>query len=526
MTDQSIQGEDAVVVLRGLGQNATITTLSLSMDFLSPALSRCGLAFAAYLRCNRTLRSLSVSSHSSHTWSEFNDLHAVTEPLYKNNTISELNLIGFSLGILNNKFITGMLSRNRGLRRFHMVDCSCNEPPVQQDPIAGPSEQAFSDQRSLISLWLGALAENSTLEELTLNLSWIKPQDCSSLFMVLARNRSLKKVNVPTFRNKDVAQICRALRNTGVPERFYLGQHSVSNDTVADLPKCKELSRIKVGISCASDSAALHTILRLLPTCNHVKSLSLEMTAEMFNEMTSSLAQYIANTTALRELRLNVFTDEWYAVEMFDRTLLQALSNNKSIRRLGMAGICINEEQAQMMADMLQSSRTLCHLSIYQCDSHSTASLLRKLSANVSSNYMLLGMRTDTYDELCSVWFKILDVVGRNHSLVTRAAHFVAGKRRNKYCAAAAELVQFNPALEEKVQELSSVDEYEAASQIKTSLKSLLELDDFMRVAGVVKCRVTCDRRDDGRTQLVDLNRDCWLRIRQFLRVDDIWDSE
>ncbi|KAH7939758.1 hypothetical protein HPB52_017152 [Rhipicephalus sanguineus] len=45
-----------------------------------------------------------------------------------------------------------------------------------------------------------------------------------------------------------------------------------------------------------------------------------------------------------------------------------------------------------------------------------------------------------------------------------------------------------------------------------------------MCLAGIVKYGVTCKRRDDGQKQLVDLNRDCWLHIRQFLKVGDILD--
>ncbi|KAL1471656.1 hypothetical protein MTO96_039815 [Rhipicephalus appendiculatus] len=106
-----------------------------------------------------------------------------------------------------------------------------------------------------------------------------------------------------------------------------------------------------------------------------------------------------------------------------------------------------------------------------------------------------------------------------------RAAHLVNGRRR-KYGAAAAELVHSNPGLVEKVQELASVDEDEAVSRIKKSLKSFSKLDNFMRLAGVVKYGVTCHSRDEGQKQLVDIGRDCWLYIRQYLKVADILDEQ
>ncbi|KAL1472369.1 hypothetical protein MTO96_039385 [Rhipicephalus appendiculatus] len=128
------------------------------------------------------------------------------------------------------------------------------------------------------------------------------------------------------------------------------------------------------------------------------------------------------------------------------------------------------------------------------------------------------------YEELCRELFAIADVVRRNNTLVTRAAHFVAG-RRDRHCAAAAELMHHHPVLVTKVQELASVNENEAVSKIKVSMKSFVELDDFMSLAGVVKDTVACYRREDGQRQLTDLNIHCWLHLREYLKVGDIQGS-
>ncbi|KAL1483506.1 hypothetical protein MTO96_033138 [Rhipicephalus appendiculatus] len=150
---------------------------------------------------------------------------------------------------------------------------------------------------------------------------------------------------------------------------------------------------------------------------------------------------------------------------------------------------------------------------------------MRKLSPNFSNNYSLLGMRLQLPWHIGGDWYTVAEVIRRNCSLVTRAAHFVTG-RRLRYCAEAAELVHSNPGLVEKVQELASVDENDAALRIKTSLRSFSELNDFMRLAGVVKYGVTCHSRDDGQKQLVDIGRDCWLCIRQYLKAGDILDEQ
>ncbi|KAL1484465.1 hypothetical protein MTO96_032560 [Rhipicephalus appendiculatus] len=518
MTVQRIEGEDAVIFLQGLRQNVTISALSLNISLLSD-LSLCGDILVDYLRHNRTLRCLTIRE-GFRVW--FDDLDAIIGALFYNNTLSELNVTGFSIDRQNHKVITDMLSLNRGLKMFHMVDCAFFPSYTFKD--RQPS--VLCDRTSLTDLWIAALAKNNTLEELTMDLSGIEPEVCSSFLPALVCNTSLKKVNIPTYRQNDVAMICRALRDTGVPESFFVGKHHVSHDTVLELPECKELSHISVSAYCAGNMAPMYTALCLLPSCTHVKSLYLGMNGRMLNGKVSSLiAQYLTDTTALKELQLKFYFGPLRSVDQSERTLLQALSNNKSIRRLSLTDLCINEDECRILVDTLQSSQSLCYLSIYPNNSQVTVALIQMLSPNIESNYMLLDMRTDWYKGLCGGWLSIEDVVRRNNSLVTRAAHFVTGARYH-YCAAAAELVQFSPGLVEKVQELASVDENEAVRRIENSLKSFTELDDFMRLAGVVKGSVTCHRCEDGQKQLVDLNRDCWLHLREYLKVGDIVDAK
>ncbi|KAH7943021.1 hypothetical protein HPB52_004004 [Rhipicephalus sanguineus] len=527
MSQYHIKHKDAALIIQGLKRNETITTLTITGSLITDT-PECSVMLSEYLSCSQTLRVLSVHWASTHT-----KLRPIIGALCHNGTLLKLNLIRCVLHIEYFKLITGMLRQNQTLRSFHMIDCAFYEH--DSDPQCCKPE--FRSESSLLSLWLMTLAQNKALKELTLDLRWIKPDECGSLFKALASNTSLVKVTIDTFNNKDVVPICQALRDTGVPERFFVGKHHVLEDTAAALLECKELSCICVDYSFPLELEALHTTLCVLPTCDHVKFLSLKMDAVMFNgDVGSLVAKYITNTTALRELRLTIFDTlhgadhtvcDWYAIDRPERTLLQALSLNKGIRRLSLKGLCITEAEAQMLVDTLQSSRTICHFSFYPESDCLTSviPLIQKLSAIVSSNYMLLGMRTVWYKQRCSDTFTVADVVRRNNSLVTRAADFVMGTR-HRHCVAAAELVQFNPGLAEKVQELASIDETEAASRIERSLKGFSEMDDFMCLAGVVKYSVTCHRRDDGQKQLVDLNRDCWLYIRQFLKVGDILDPK
>ncbi|KAL1471654.1 hypothetical protein MTO96_039813 [Rhipicephalus appendiculatus] len=91
-----------------------------------------------------------------------------------------------------------------------------------------------------------AALTNETLEELTLDLLKFSTNEWRCLFRALASNPRLKKVTIPTFKQADVAEICRAARETGVPERFIIGTHYVLENTVDALTECKELSSVAV----------------------------------------------------------------------------------------------------------------------------------------------------------------------------------------------------------------------------------------------------------------------------------------
>ncbi|KAH7943842.1 uncharacterized protein LOC119400063 isoform X2 [Rhipicephalus sanguineus] len=506
-----MEDEDGVVIFNGLKRNRTVTTLSLGRC-VSRFLPQCGFVFADYLCENQTLRSLSVTSCCP---KDDYVPSLIIRSLFSNTTISEVSLVDFSLDNENSRFVAEMLSENRSLRAFHMVECDLysSHRVTESDGVSGR-----------ICPWITALGENATVERLTMDLSCFNLEECRSLFKAIASNKSLKSIAVDRF--LPTTEICRALRETGLLERFSFSRPHVVSDPVITLRECKELSYISITPTALSFFDSFHTALDLLPSCNHVTSLALRGLRLRLEDNTMSLmAPYIKATKVLRYLKISSFPRTSSTMDRPERLLMQALCFNNSIRKLFIRGIYFDEVEIQMLVDKLQASRTLYNLSyLPYLDKRSANLLTQKLSPRVSSNYTLLGM------QLCRCWpmrddlFAIGNVVRRNLSLVTRAAHFVMGTR-HRYCAAAAELVHWNPGLVAKVQALASVDENEAVSRIENSVKSFSELDDFMCVAGVVKYGVTCHRRDDGQLQLTDLSRDCWLHIRQYLKMGDILDA-
>ncbi|KAL1485208.1 hypothetical protein MTO96_032104 [Rhipicephalus appendiculatus] len=96
MTDQNMESEYAVVVIHGLKRNATITTLSINTSLLILDSSQCGIMFSGYIRWNKTLRTLNVTSLSLNI---FTDLRPIIGALSHNDALLELNLIGMLLDV-------------------------------------------------------------------------------------------------------------------------------------------------------------------------------------------------------------------------------------------------------------------------------------------------------------------------------------------------------------------------------------------------------------------------------------------
>lgn len=91
-----------------------------------------------------------------------------------------------------------------------------------------------------------------------------------------------------------------------------------------------------------------------------------------------------------------------------------------------------------------------------------------------------------------------------------------------RYGIQALDRVGCHVALPERVAELASVNEAEAASMIQGAVAGLRSLHDFMRLAGVVQKSVVCLPREDSRPQLDSLDEYSWSLVRRYLFLDDI----
>ncbi|XP_070386095.1 uncharacterized protein [Dermacentor albipictus] len=118
-----------------------------------------------------------------------------------------------------------------------------------------------------------------------------------------------------------------------------------------------------------------------------------------------------------------------------------------------------------------------------------------------------------------------MEVARKNASASLDAADFVMGEQNGVEGARAIELMRDHPRLLEMVMEGADVTKAEAKKRIRSALLRVRRssIDEFMTMPGVVKVAVQCfSHPGGGRLQLADIGHDCWLQIRNFLKIADV----
>ncbi|KAL1440476.1 hypothetical protein MTO96_009409 [Rhipicephalus appendiculatus] len=228
--------------------------------------------------------------------------------------------------------------------------------------------------------------------------------------------------------------------------------------------------------------------LQRLPALDHFTSVTLDI-CESDESVFSSLANYIQSTTALRELSLR-------------------LPNPQSAITIG-----------------LSRTITRAWFQLGRSETDATGFVV-PLSMTIYNNYNLLDVTLfflNVAAEATWSWFTIMETMRRNCGLLERAAAFKQTSSLDRYTATALEKVSRHPALLKELAEKEGMTACEVARMVRSRLRSVEGLHDFMRLTGVVKERVMCAPPDgDCRKQLHDLNMDCWLLLRQYLSFDDV----
>lgn len=494
--------EGAAQLSEALRANCTVQELAVHAS-----VAHC-FRFREYLQRTTQLASLKVcTGMESRKW----PLEPILIGLLENVSLTDATFRDFVLEWECAELVFRVLAQNPFLHAFHVIISRC---------------YPFLEPERNYTLWVAALSKSRALREVTLPMDILRPQQWETVFKALSANKSVEKMTLEMddiIQRSPVPQVCRAIRESGAEGRVFLGT-VITNDI--SVLSCKASTEpVICGSRFPRNSDQLLIALRSLPSFGHMTSLSLQLEVCYFaGDLLSAITDFISSTVTLQKLSVQSYGQE---TSDFWKDIIQSVSRNSSIWNLELTSHTFSNENAERFADVVNASRTIStlgHNALQPCE---TVAFLRRLSEAVQDNYTLLNInfRGEVVRESTRNWITAVDTARRNSGLVALAAQFVAGSRRDRCCAQALELVHRHPALLKEVVKLSSVTKTEASAMVRKSLSDIGSMLAFMKMAGIVQCRLACHPRKGGRMQLDDLNDDCLRVLRKYLKISDVRDT-
>ncbi|XP_077536165.1 uncharacterized protein LOC144148516 [Haemaphysalis longicornis] len=402
-----------------------------------------------------------------------------------------------------------------------MVNCEWKKEDIG---VFGPRyENGDSGEISeRIRPWLSILQTNRSLEEIQLSLTEFTPLECAVFFHELSKSPTIRKATIEDL-GPFLSSRMRYIYDQPNPTETGVSFLDRPHLTITD---CKQLSNVSFYVREWTGVALINHVVPTLKSCRHITRAEFDFSSTCMEDCIGPMiGAYLASTTVLRELVLRFPTTirgQRPADEKFRVAIINGLERNLTVNKLVLHTGVYSVDENRYLADVILMSRSLYDVYLNLPDlplKHFVKMLSRGISRNF--NLVSLGFPPEQI-KFSRRWFAVTHAVRRNQSLVSRAARFVAGVDRRRYCSEALEPMAWRPALIDKVSELASLDRPAAFGKVFASVRDLHGLDGFMRAAGVVRERVTCRPRGDGRVHLDQLDTSTWNRLRPYLRVADI----
>nr|XP_054934454.1 uncharacterized protein LOC129388342 [Dermacentor andersoni] len=203
--------------------------------------------------------------------------------------------------------------------------------------------------------------------------------------------------------------------------------------------------------------------------------------------------------------------------------LVSALASNLKLVKVSIKGVLLSNYDLNVLAHGARKSLSLTEFTMTPvcCGYTRPGKYCKELRSGFERRP---GALKEAFNFKNIALADILQATRRNASALSVASQFVLGQQDALDGADAFELMHDHPRLLEMVMEGADVTKTEAKEKISSALLRVRHctLDEFMRIAGVVKESVECLLHPDAKLQLADINHNCWLHIRRFLKIRDV----
>ncbi|KAH6926057.1 hypothetical protein HPB50_013575 [Hyalomma asiaticum] len=366
--------------------------------------------------------------------------------------------------------------------------------------------------------WLKELlTPNSALNELRVDL-YFGLEEYRAFLAAVAQNETLKLIILGSITaSVDIEALCKTIRAYGLSDRIAIRKYYVVKESLQCLPKYPEVSTVAVMSSdfparVSENEDLMGAAFDVLRRCDHVTSIHVVCDKFFSFARMSALAAYITFSSALTKVEVDLrdlpFTPE--ERREMESLLVAALACNPYLAEINIKGATVSEEDLDVLLNAARGNWNLTLCSVTEDAPYD----LCKVRAFLSG--FAFHLNKHEIERECTE---------RNSSLVRAAVEYVLGEGDAAKGARAIELVHGHPDVLGIVRECTAVKMGEARSMIRRSLRSVgrCSLADFMRMAGVVRDKVECVEDQPGAAPgLWDINYDCWLNIRKYLKIADV----
>ncbi|KAH7950479.1 hypothetical protein HPB49_024335 [Dermacentor silvarum] len=487
--------------------------------------------FRRYLsKENSTLRKLTLKSQ--HCFDSRSFLSQLIDAICKINTLVELNadiIVVTNIFACTVALFGNLVTQSATLRslRLPSTQCECRakmcNPNLQ---LPDPKAAQYMEP------WLTAMRKpRAPLSQLCIDLRTFGEAECHAFFNAVGDNDALKWVVVDSLPDIEwLHKVCATIQDRGLNDRVVIKGHYMHSNT-NQLLKCPQVSCATIG-GCHFmrlryvNMQPFISALEVVGGCAHVTSL--RVICDHFDRnVFSALATSIRGPSALSDVDISLRYSGRLRTQQELRDvqaeLASALASNLKLVRVSVQGFALSDEDLSVLADGAGKSICLTEFTL----TPTVACLMRTkfneqerkvYGCSVRKYESCMGVSNEKNIALAS----ILESTRRNASAVSAAAQFVLGEQDCVEGARDIELMHDHPRLLEMVMEGADVTKAKATNMISSALRRVhrCTLEEFMRMAGVVKERVVCIGHPG--TRLADINHDCWLHILSFLKIGDV----
>lgn len=519
VADLNFRDSEVTQLIALLMDSNTVTELAVGTSVCTFAGTETSLGFADYLaKARGTLRSLTLRSVG---FCSEPDMARLVDTICEMTVLEELVVDMVPCGREGTDVFAEVLAWNTSLRHLTVVLPPWWDRCMFQDVFDEPDSRFRSVRR-----WLTGLAHTTTLETLTLDMLGFLQEECRMLFLAVSESTSVWRMTVHRLLEWGcIEQACRVIREYGLTERVVIRDHNMSSNSMFKLPTCPEVKAVTVYSSWfQAASCDIRAVFGCLAACGHLTSLRIHLSGDAFNySVLAALASYLTGPNRLRDVEVHLYASLYNELHIphdaLESPLIKAVSCNTNLNKLALRQRHLSEADCRLLADAFRRNPNLHDLTLSAANS---GRFLQLFAPAVARNYTLLNVSLTTTEGSDDEMTVVVEVARRNRSLVSRAARFVLDDNRSLYCASAVEYVSRHPRLVEILMDKAAVGEARAREMIRRALDSISGLDEFMMAVRVVKYKVECLRRPGAGIQLDQLNHDCWLHVRQYLKVADV----